>query len=148
MIFYPTRNEIANGTQGVWRGPCVDASEIIDVVAPLWPEEHWATAVAVPFAEVGLMTTAFGKRQMLAWTASVGDINIVSAKFGPSYGAWQVRHVLTSPQPPIDLAGNAKAAHERWLVQGWRAWSSWKNNKHRTYLPMAHRAIADFLEGA
>ncbi len=147
VIWIPPK-DIPNGTKGVWRGPCVDAAEIVPIVAKLWPEEHWPNAAAIPFAEVGLSTPVgvLRKRQMMVWTGSIGDLTITSPKFGPSYGAWQVRHVLSETQPPLDLAGNAVAAYRRWLVQGFGAWSTFKKGDHRPHLPMVHRAIADFLE--
>lgn len=51
MIHIPPR-DIPNGSAGVWRGPCLDAVEVLKYVVGVWPEEYWPTAVAVPFAEV------------------------------------------------------------------------------------------------
>jgi hypothetical protein len=153
MIWTPKRMEIPNGSAGVWRGPCFDAAEVLKhVVAGGWPEQLWPEAVAIPFAEVGLATTitidGVRSRPTLVWVNSVGDLDLVTPLWGPSYGMFQLRHSLRTAQPPLDPAMNAAAAHKKFQVQGFKAWSSWKNNKHRPFLPAAHRAIAAHLEGA
>ena len=152
MIWEPKRTEIPNGSAGVWRGPCFDAVEILKhVVAAGWPEELWPTAVSIPFAEVGLATTITvdGKRlrPVLAWVNSIGDMDIVTPTWGPSFGLFQIRHDLTKPHPSLDPTENAMRAYSLYKRQGFRAWSSWKNDKHRPFLPAAHRAIANHLEG-
>ena len=78
----------------------------------------------------------------------VGDLDLVSAKWGPSFGAFQIRHLKTGPQPSIDPFVNSRDAFAKWQVQGWNAWGAHLRSADRQWLPAAHRAVADYLAGA
>ena len=52
---YLPKAPIRNRARGEWRGPCLTFAEWLTVaVVPVWPEEWWPKAIAVPMAEAGL----------------------------------------------------------------------------------------------
>ena len=51
-----------------------------------------------------------------------------------SYGALQVGCVHYHGEDINDLATNVRIAHDVWLRQGYRAWSTYKNGKYREFV--------------
>lgn len=75
---------------------------------------------------------------------AVGDLHLVNATYGPSYGAWQIRSVLAQSgtgtyRDPLRLQGlspefNAEAAYAVWRQQGFKAWSTFNSGAHLGYM--------------
>jgi len=103
----------------------------------------WAEAKAAA-GTVG--TTSTGERVTSDGTAvfadAVGDLDLLSPKYGPSIGPFQVR-VLRDPDAfaefdrwrrAFPLAHSvhyvARAGLEVWRALGWDAWATFRNNHH------------------
>lgn len=81
---------------------------------------------------------------------AVGDVSLVDAKWGPSYGLWQIRSLKAESGRGSTRDGtrlknaefNARSAftisQSGW---NWSPWSTFKNGAYRKHLPAATKAV-------
>ena len=92
-----------------------------------WTGADLVTSVAVALAE------------------SRGDVKAQHRNTNGStdYGLWQVNSIHNYPVADLLTAmGNAKAAHEIWARDGWRAWAAHNNSSYLLFKARASKAIA------
>lgn len=117
------------------------------------PSQVYASLIAAGFDPAGAATmTAIAGAESGYDTTALGDVNLQSNVWGPSYGLFQVRTVKpdTGRGTARDVtllstgdAAQAKAAYQ--ISQGGRDFSPWSvytSGRYQSFLPAA-RAVAD-----
>jgi nucleoid-associated protein YgaU len=74
---------------------------------------------------------------------AIGDQQLADAKWGFSYGAFQIRSLRADKGTGrwrdelklVDPLFNTKAARQIKLSQGWTAWTTYKNGQYEAFLP-------------
>lgn len=102
-----------------------------------WKGTDLPIAVAVALAESG------------GDTAARGDTGLVTSKWGPSIGLWQIRSLnaekgkgtTRDELANVDPATNARHAHEIWQGQGWGPWTTFGVGKYLLFMPRATAAV-------
>lgn len=113
-------------------------------MAKLKPADVFQLARQAGFSDVEARTmTAIAGAESGYRTDAVGDLALVSAKWGPSVGLWQIRTLIaeTGKGTPRDinrLKGSvlfqAQAARSVYLAQGYNAWTMYTNGGYRAFL--------------
>ena len=72
----------------------------------------------------------------------IGDLDLVNATWGPSYGGFQIRSLIAQTgtgdirdsEQLIKPSFNCKSARAIYLARGWRAWSTYSSGMYKAYL--------------